>query len=159
VLAPVKVHERVALPAPVTLVGLTAHAVLLVDRLTIPEKPFNAVVVTVDVPALPAFTVTVVGLAFMVKSWIVKVTFAEWKRLVLAPVTATGTVEAEVKEHERVELPEPEILVGDRVHAVLLLVRLTIPAKPLSPEMAMVEVTVEPALPVTPVGLAAIAKS
>jgi hypothetical protein len=132
------------------------QAVLFVDKLTIPEKPSSAVMVTVDVPALPAFTVTAVGLALIAKSWTVKVTLAEWERLALVPVTATCTLEAELKEHEIVELPEPWILVGDRVHTVLLLARPTIPAKLLSPVTVIVEVTGDPTLPVTVMGLAVI---
>ena len=62
------VHERVALPEPVTLVGDTVHDVLFVVRLTTPAKPFSAVIVIADVPAVPALTVTVVGLAAIVKS-------------------------------------------------------------------------------------------
>jgi hypothetical protein len=63
------VHESVALPEPVRLFGETVHAVLLlVDRLTRPAKPFRGVTVTIEVPALPAFTVMVVGAAAMLKS-------------------------------------------------------------------------------------------
>jgi hypothetical protein len=36
---------------------------------TIPLKPLRAVTVMVEVPGAPAFTVIVVGLAEMVKSW------------------------------------------------------------------------------------------
>jgi hypothetical protein len=71
------VHDRVALAEPVTLVGATEHAVLFVAKLTTPAKPFCAEMVVVDVPALPAFTITVVGLRLIVKSWITKVTVAE----------------------------------------------------------------------------------
>jgi hypothetical protein len=63
-----KVHESVALPEPVTLVGFVAQAVLLVAKLTIAVKPFSGVTVAVEVPALPAFTVTVVGVTLIVKS-------------------------------------------------------------------------------------------
>jgi len=56
------------LPEPVRLFGETVHAVLLVDRLTRPEKPFRDVTVTVAIPVLPAFTVMVVGAAAMLKS-------------------------------------------------------------------------------------------
>jgi hypothetical protein len=45
------------------------------------------------------------------------------------------------------------------VQEVLLVARLTIPAKPLSPDTLIVVVTVDPALPVTPVGLTVMAKS
>lgn len=61
-------QESVALPEPVTPVGFAAHAVLLVPKPTIPEKPFCGEMVTVEVPALPAFTVTVVGVRLIVKS-------------------------------------------------------------------------------------------
>jgi hypothetical protein len=49
--------------------------------------------------------------------------------------------------------------VGNAVQDVLLVARLTIPAKPLSPDTSMVEVTVDPALPVTAVGLTVMVKS
>ena len=75
--ADAKVQERVALPEPVTLVGLMAHAVLLVANATTPAKPFCAETVTIEVPKLPAFTVTIVGLTVIVKSWTVKVAVAE----------------------------------------------------------------------------------
>jgi len=74
--AAANVHDRVALPEPVTLVGATEHEVLLVVRLTTPANPLAPVIVIADVPALPALTVTVVGLAVIVKSttWYVTVT-------------------------------------------------------------------------------------
>jgi hypothetical protein len=154
-----KLHESVALPEPVTLVGLAAHAVLLVAKPTRPVKPFSGVTVTVDVPAVPAFTVALVGRTPIEKSWTVNVTVAECDKPPLVPVTLTWTVEADTKEHDRVELPEPGKLAGDAVQEVLLVARLTIPAKPLSPDTIMVEVTVDPALPVTPAGLIVIVKS
>ena len=61
-------HDRVALPDPVTLVGVTVHEVLLVVRLTTPPNPLRAAIVIVEVPAEPALTVTLVGLAVIVKS-------------------------------------------------------------------------------------------
>jgi hypothetical protein len=73
----VKVHDSVELPDPVTLVGVNVHDVLLEARLTVPVNPCNAVIVTVLVPAAFAFTVTLVGLALIVKSRTVKVTVAE----------------------------------------------------------------------------------
>jgi hypothetical protein len=72
--AVVKVHERVELPEPVTLVGVRVHAVLLLARLTTPAKPFRAATVIVDVAAVPALTVMLVGLAVTVKSWTTNVT-------------------------------------------------------------------------------------
>jgi hypothetical protein len=67
------VHERVDVPEPVTLVGVRVQvspvAGLTLDvKLTIPLKPPRAVMVIVEVPATLALTVTVVGLAEMVKS-------------------------------------------------------------------------------------------
>ena len=65
----VNVHDRVELPDPVTLVGETLHDVLLVARLTTPAKPLTADIVMLDVPAAFTLTVTLVGLAAIVKSW------------------------------------------------------------------------------------------
>ena len=64
-----------------------------------------------------------------------------------------------MKEQEIVELPEPETLAGDAVQEVLFVARLTTPAKPLSPDTVMVEVTIDPALPLTLVGFTMSAKS
>ena len=75
--AAANVQESVALPDPATLVGATEQEVLLVVRLTTPAKPFNAVTVIEEVPAEPALTVTLVGLAAIVKSWTVYVTVTE----------------------------------------------------------------------------------
>ena len=55
------------------------------------------------------------------------------------PVTVTWTVPAATKVQESVELPEPVTLVGDKVHDVLLVVRLTTPAKPFRPVTVMVD--------------------
>jgi len=63
------VQDRVETPEPVTLLGDTLHAVLLLLRLTTPEKPFNALIVMLVVPAAPAFTLTFVGLPVTAKSW------------------------------------------------------------------------------------------
>ena len=60
---------------------------------------------------------------------------------------------------DRVALPEPVTLVGETVHDVLLVVKLTTPAKPLIPAMVIVEVPAALALTVTEVGLAVIVKS
>ena len=57
-----------AVPAPVTLVGLRLQATLSADRLTVPVKPLTAATVIVDVPAEPELTATLVGLADIVKS-------------------------------------------------------------------------------------------
>ncbi len=154
------VHDSVALPEPVTLVGEMLHDVLFVVRLTTPVKPLTAVIVIVDVPAVPALTVTVVGVAVIVKFTMLYVTVTECDREPLVPVTKTCTVAPVVNVQDSVALPEPVTLVGDTVHdAVVLVTRLTTPAKPLRAVIVIVEVPAEPALTVTLVGLAVIVKS
>jgi hypothetical protein len=66
--AVVNAHDNVALPEPLTLVGVMLHAVLSAVRLTTLVNPFTAVTVMVEVPAVPTLAVTVVGLAVTVKS-------------------------------------------------------------------------------------------
>ena len=61
-------QDNVELPEVVTLVGLSVQAVLLLARLTVPVNPLSGVIVIVEVPADPALTVTLVGLAVIVKS-------------------------------------------------------------------------------------------
>ena len=73
-----KVHESVELPDPVTLVGDTLHdAVVLVARLTTPAKPLRPVTVIVEVPEALMLTLTLVGLAAIVKSCTTNVTVTE----------------------------------------------------------------------------------
>jgi hypothetical protein len=72
----------VDVPDPVMLVGASVHVMpvagLMLDaRLTAPLKLWSPVTVTVEVPEVPAFTVTVIGLDAIVKSWTVYVTVAE----------------------------------------------------------------------------------
>lgn len=62
------VHDSVELPEPVTLVGVRVHDVLLLARLTTPAKPCRPFTVIVEDPGDPAATLTVVGLADIVKS-------------------------------------------------------------------------------------------
>ncbi len=50
---------------------------MLEVRVMTPPKPWRAVIVTVEVPAVPAFRVTAVGLVAIAKSWTVNVTVAE----------------------------------------------------------------------------------
>jgi hypothetical protein len=66
-----KVQARLVVPEPVTVLGLTVHEVVFVPRFTTPENPFRPVTVTVEVPEVPALTVTLVGLAATVKSCVV----------------------------------------------------------------------------------------
>lgn len=55
------------------------------------------------------------------------------------PVTATWNIPIEVNVHERVELPDPVTLVGERLHAVLLVASATRPTKPLTAATLTVE--------------------
>ena len=152
-------HDRVELPEPVTLAGVRVQAVLLLARLTTPANPFRPVTVMDEVPGEPARTVTVVGLAAMVKSCTVYKTLVKWESVLLVPVTLTSIVLAVPNVHDSVEVPDVVTLVGVRVQAVLLLARFTTPVKPLRGVMVMVEVPGLPTLTVTDVGLADIAKS
>jgi hypothetical protein len=74
--AELKVQDSVALPDPVRLVGETVHEVLFVIRFTVPVKPLIGATVMVEVPAVPTFRVTAVGLAVMAKSVTVNATVA-----------------------------------------------------------------------------------
>jgi len=149
----------VALPEPVTLVGTIVQNVLLVVRLTTPAKLFSAVTEIVEVPADPALAVTLIGLALIVKSWTVKVTVTACDRVALVPVTTTWTVDTDVKVQESVALPEPVMLVGDTPHDVLLVVRVTTPAKLLTGVTVIEEVPVALTLTLTLAGTAAMVKS
>lgn len=60
----VKLQDRLALPELVTVASDTVQSVLLVVKLTIPEKPFNPPIVMIDVEAAPTLRTTLVGLAF-----------------------------------------------------------------------------------------------
>ncbi len=157
--ADAKVHDRVGLPEPVTLVGETAHEVLLVVRLTRPGNPLSPETVIVEVPAEFTLRLRLVGLAVIVKSCTRRVTVAEWRSEALIPVTPTWSVPADVIVHERVELPEPVTLVGLRLQKVLLVVRLTIPVKPLTAVITMLEVAAAFTFTLTTEGLTVIVKS
>src|SRR5438093_13760860 len=148
---------------PVTVVGVRVHATLSAANATLLANPFKEATVIVEVPADPTDTVTVIGLAEIVKSGravMVKSTVAEWERLPLVPVTVRVTLPAAVKVQDRVEVPEPPVTAaGFRVQAALSDARATSPANPFNGEIVMVEVPAEPTVTVTAVGLAEIAKS
>jgi hypothetical protein len=69
---PVQVRVEVPDP-PVILVELRVQdrfvELVVTARPTVPANPFTGATVIVDVPATPALTVTLVGLAVIVKSW------------------------------------------------------------------------------------------
>jgi hypothetical protein len=78
------VHERVDVPEPVTLVGVSVQLsppavppVTAVVRLTTPLNPLSGVMVIVELLVPPTFIVLLVGFAVIVKSVTVKVTVAE----------------------------------------------------------------------------------
>lgn len=133
---------------------------------TVPVNPLIGATVIVEVPATPALTVTVVGLALTEKSvpGTVKVTVAECDSVPLVPVTVTVYVPLAEGVHERVDAPEPVTLVGVKVHVRpddgdTVAARLTTPEKPLTAVIVIVEVPATPTVVVTVVGLAAIVKS
>lgn len=77
----------------------------------------------------------------------------------LVPFTPTWTFDAAANVQERVEPPDPVTLVGARVQEVLLVARLTTPAKPFCPVIVIVEIPTLLAFIVTFDGAAAIVKS
>jgi hypothetical protein len=157
--ADVKVHDKLVLPEAVTVPGDMVQAVLLDEKDTTPLNPLTGVRMTVEVPVVPALTVRLVGSAVTAKSATVNVIVAVWTSEPLVPVTATVTLDADGNVHDRVELPEPVTLFGETVQAVLLVARLTVPAKPLRPVMVIVDVPAELASTVIDVGFAVIWKS
>jgi hypothetical protein len=64
---------EVAVGGRVTLVGVRIHVrppkvgEMLAERVTVPAKPALEAIVTVELAAVPAFTVTLVGLALILK--------------------------------------------------------------------------------------------
>ncbi len=60
-----------------------------VESVTVPAKPLSGATVIVDLAVALGDTVTLVGLAATVKSWIVSVTAAELDDPPLEPVTVT----------------------------------------------------------------------
>jgi hypothetical protein len=90
--ATVELHDTVAVPEPVTLVGVIAPHVRpdgpVSVRLTVPVNPFSAVTVIVEVADW--VTSTAAGeLAAMVKSTKLKVAVAVWTSGELVPVTVS----------------------------------------------------------------------
>ena|SRR2546425_3716484 len=68
-LALAKVHDKVEVPeGAATVGGVRVHAELSLVRAILPLNPFEEEIVILDVPAEPAMTLTLVGLAAMVKS-------------------------------------------------------------------------------------------
>jgi len=88
------------------------------------------------------------------------VTVAEWESDPLVPVTVTVTVPAAPKVQESVEVPEPPVTVaGVSMHALLSEASATLPVKPLTGEIVIMEVPAVPIVTLTVVGFAEIVKS
>jgi hypothetical protein len=82
------VHDSVDDPLPLTLVLLSEQSVVsLLDRVTVPLKPFTALMLIVDEPATFGVVFTVDGLADIVKSTTWTLTVTAWCRLPFVPVT------------------------------------------------------------------------
>ena len=135
-------------------------------RATVPVNPLRGATVIVDVPAAPARTATLVGLAVTEKSGTlptVTVTVVEWLSDPLVPVTVTVKVLAVEPVQLRVEVPDPVTLVGVNVQVrpagEILDVRATTPLKPLTAATVIVDVPEPPTVKLMLVGLAEIVKS
>jgi hypothetical protein len=118
------VHESPEVPDEprVTLVGLTSHVnpvsgETVDDRVTVPVNALIEVSAIVDVPAVPALTITLVGLAATEKSGTATlyVTVAICDRVPVTPVTVTVKLPLLDAVQESAEPPEPVTLVGARV--------------------------------------------
>jgi len=144
----VELQVRVAVPEPVTELGVIAPQVRLAGTVSVsdttPEKPFNAVIVIVDVAELP--TVTVAGdVAAIVKSTKLNVAVAEWVSggVVLVPVIVTAKLPAVVELQDTVAVPEPVTLLGVMAPQVspagTVSVRDTTPEKPFTAVTVIVE--------------------
>ena len=87
-------HDRVEVPEPPVIkeeesVHDRLAELVVTTRATVPAKPFSGLTVTIDVPAVPALTVTLVGLALIEKSWMEYVMVVECVRPLLVPVMVT----------------------------------------------------------------------
>jgi hypothetical protein len=139
-------------------------------RLTVPVKPLCALTVIVDVPDVPARTVTALGFAVTVYAVPeLTVTVAAVVNPPPVPVTVTVKVPGVDEVQDRVEAPVVVVLlsvtlVGETVQdrpagGELVAVRLTVPANPLRPVTVMAEFPVPPEGKFSVAGLAATVKS
>ncbi len=120
----------------------------------------------VDVAEAPAFVETLAGLAAMLKSTTLTVTFAEWVTEPAVPVTVTKKVPTFKPLHANTALVEvPTVtLTGLSEQAgpplgVTDMARPTLPVKPLTAAIVMVDVPVDPTFIVMLVGLVVMLKS
>lgn len=136
------------------------------DRVRVPENALIDASVIVEVPGVPALTITLVGLAVTEKSGTATlyVTVALCDRVPLMPVTVTVKLPLVDAVQESVEPPEPVTLGGAIVQlmpiaGLLREVMLTTPVKPLTAATVIVDAPDWLTLTGTLVGLANIVKS
>jgi len=165
-----EVQETVADPDPVTLLGVMIPQVrpagTVSVRATVPENPFRAVIVMVEVALAPVLTAAgeVAEIEKSAAPVTLKVTVAVWEREPLVPVTVTVKEPVADAVQERVEVPE--VVVVLRVMLVALRAQLmpdegetvseraTVPVKLLTAETVIVEVPAFPTVTLTLAGLA-----
>jgi len=155
VLAVVEEHDTVAVPEPATEVGVIAPQVspagTVSVRPTVPENPFTAEIVIVDVAE--AAVLTAAGeLAAIVKSTKLNVAVVECVIAgeVLVPVIDSVKVPAVVELQDTVAVPDPVTLLGaiaPQVNPVgTVSVKETTPAKPPTDVTVIVDEAELPAL-------------
>lgn len=131
---------------------------------TVPLKPFTGPTVIVEVAVAPTTAEMLAGLPVTVKSVMEKVTAAEWEKLPLLPVTVTVYVPGDPEQDRVAVWDEPSVMLGGVRLQVspageTAEVRLTVPVKPLTGAIVMLEEPVWPVLTETLEGLAVIVKS
>jgi hypothetical protein len=125
-------------------------------------KPLSAVKVTVEFPRDPALTVTLVGLAAIVKSTTSNVTVELWANGPLVLPTITMLFEKVEKVQVRLTLAEVvvdvKVTLGTvRLHAVPPFWKIPmVPVKPLTAVTRIVELPGDPAFTISAVGFAMI---
>jgi hypothetical protein len=160
-------------PPEVTEVGLrvavTPDGAPATESVIVWAEPLTIAVLMVEVPELPAATLTLAGLAEIEKSLTAAVTVSEtvveWLFVPSVPVTVRVEVPADAAELTvivRVEEPPEETEVGLRVAVTPVgapeTARVTVPEDP-TVEVLIVELPLPPRTTDTLVGLAAIVKS
>jgi hypothetical protein len=136
-------------------------------NVTLPVGVFDGVVVSETVtvhvevpPMLMLLGEQATAVEVLSSDATLNMTVVVWISEPLVPVTVTVTLPVDVNVHDSVEVPEPPITLGGvRVQAVLSLVRSTVPVKPLTGAIVIVEVPGELTTTGTVVGLAVIVKS
>jgi hypothetical protein len=173
---PVTVAEPGATPVNVTVqppddkvqLAPTVPTVVSEDvNVTLPVGAFNGVVVSETVtvhvevpPMLMLLGEQATAVEVLSSEATLNMTVVVWISEALVPVTVTVTLPVDVNVHDSVDVPEPPITLGGvRVQAVLSLVRSTVPVKPLTGAIVIVEVPGELTTTGTVVGLAVMVKS